>query len=112
VPVHLAELTTVWHLGFVSVICRIPYDNLGIAVLTNDMDNGGNIMEVIKFRLLDEALGMTPIDWNSRFALLLSSHPREAFHNSTESMQWQIKLRPLPFLVSRMPLSPPSNLQH
>ena len=27
-------------------------------------------MEIIKFRLIDEALGLTPIDWNSRFVCL------------------------------------------
>lgn len=45
------------------MLTRFPWDNLGIAVLTND---NPYISEVIKYRLIDEALALEPIDWNER----------------------------------------------
>lgn len=53
--------------GFNTQITRLPFDNLGVAVLTNDHTYGGSIMEIIKYRLLDEALGLKKIDWNNRY---------------------------------------------
>ncbi|ESK80791.1 penicillin-binding protein, partial [Moniliophthora roreri MCA 2997] len=44
---------------------RLPFDNIGVAVLTNDDDIGPIIREIIKYRLIDEALGLEPYDWDS-----------------------------------------------
>jgi hypothetical protein len=54
-------------LGFQSVISRMPFDNLGIAILTNDDLFGIAACEVIKWRLFDDALGLERVDWNSRY---------------------------------------------
>ncbi|RDB29989.1 Gigasin-6 [Hypsizygus marmoreus] len=59
--------------GFHTQITRLPFDDLGVAVLTNDNDYGNLIMEVIKGNLLDEALGLEKIDWNSRYQALVST---------------------------------------
>lgn len=53
-------------IGFQSQITRLPFDNVGVAVLTNDDKYGMIIMEIIKFHLLDKALGLDTIDWNGR----------------------------------------------
>lgn len=38
-----------------------------MAVLTNDNDAGIFYKEVIKYRLIEEALGLEKVDWNGRF---------------------------------------------
>ncbi|KAG6826577.1 hypothetical protein H0H92_015277, partial [Tricholoma furcatifolium] len=53
--------------GFTSLITRLPADNIGIAVLTNDQDYGSWWMRSIRYRLIDEALGLQYVDWDSRF---------------------------------------------
>jgi hypothetical protein len=45
----------------------MPFDNLGIAVLTNDGMFGGVICEVVKWRLFDDALGLERVDWDARY---------------------------------------------
>jgi hypothetical protein len=45
----------------------MPFDNLGVAILTNDALFGGAIGDVIKWRLFDDALGLERVDWNSRY---------------------------------------------
>lgn len=40
-----------------------------MAVLTNDDDVGPLFMEIIKFRLIDVALGLEKIDWSARFGI-------------------------------------------
>lgn len=54
-------------LGFNAVVTRLPWDNIGVAILTNDYELGSVISEVLKFRLIDEALGLDPIAWDVRF---------------------------------------------
>lgn len=44
---------------------------MGIAVITNDDIFGPLLKEVIKFRIADEALGLEPVDWDSRFVFFL-----------------------------------------
>ncbi|KAK1235669.1 hypothetical protein PQX77_001088, partial [Marasmius sp. AFHP31] len=51
--------------GFHSQIARLPYDNLGIAVLTNDHEFGIQIRDIIKFQILDVLLGLPPADFNT-----------------------------------------------
>ncbi|KAF8641380.1 hypothetical protein AX16_010001 [Volvariella volvacea WC 439] len=53
--------------GFHSQIARFPNDNLGVAVFTNDDVYGVLIMEAIKYILVDAALGLEPIDWDTRY---------------------------------------------
>ncbi|ESK85499.1 beta-lactamase [Moniliophthora roreri MCA 2997] len=51
--------------GAHTQVTRLPSDNVGIAVLTNDEDVGQSIRDIIRYRLIDEALGLEPYDWNS-----------------------------------------------
>jgi hypothetical protein len=51
--------------GYYGVISRYPNDKFGVAVLTNDDMYGFMIAEIIKYRIIDSALGMDPFDWNS-----------------------------------------------
>ncbi|KAJ3740199.1 beta-lactamase/transpeptidase-like protein [Lentinula detonsa] len=52
--------------GFHTQITRFPFNNVGVAVLTNDDAYGSVIMEIIKWRIVDELFSLRPIDWNSR----------------------------------------------
>ncbi|KAJ7049059.1 beta-lactamase/transpeptidase-like protein [Mycena amicta] len=54
--------------GFKSIVTRLPHDQIGIVVLTND-DDGVRVMEPVKFRILDELLGFheDPTDWAARY---------------------------------------------
>lgn len=52
--------------GFHTQVVRFPFENFGVAVLTNDDAYGDQFMEVIKWRLIDALLGLEPIDWDSR----------------------------------------------
>ncbi|KAF8884177.1 beta-lactamase/transpeptidase-like protein [Infundibulicybe gibba] len=63
--------------GFNSLISRLPNDGLGVAVLSNDDIYGGVFAEVVRGRVLDRALGLTEIDWDTRFKLILQV-PRPA----------------------------------
>ncbi|KAF9070756.1 hypothetical protein BDP27DRAFT_1220279 [Rhodocollybia butyracea] len=58
--------TCVYFSGFNTQITRFPFDNFGIAVLSNDDAYGDQFTEVIKWRLIDALLGLEPIDWNTR----------------------------------------------
>ncbi|KAG7088848.1 hypothetical protein E1B28_012802 [Marasmius oreades] len=50
-------------IGAHSQLSRLPFDNVGVAVLTNDDDTGAIFNEIIKFRLIDGALGLEPYNW-------------------------------------------------
>ncbi|KAJ7061146.1 beta-lactamase/transpeptidase-like protein, partial [Mycena amicta] len=53
--------------GFKSIVTRLPHDQIGIVVLTND-DDGVRVMEPVKFRILDSLLGFSdPTDWAARY---------------------------------------------
>ncbi|KAJ7607677.1 beta-lactamase/transpeptidase-like protein [Roridomyces roridus] len=58
--------------GFKSQVLRIPDQNLGVAVLSNDESFGTEIVETIKFRILDKVLQLPPIDWTARFKALVT----------------------------------------
>ncbi|RDB18673.1 Gigasin-6 [Hypsizygus marmoreus] len=64
--------------GFNSQISRLPYDGLGVAVLTNDNEHGKVQTEIVKNYILDKALGLEPIDWSSRYQKLRSIPPARA----------------------------------
>ncbi|KAF9461080.1 beta-lactamase/transpeptidase-like protein [Collybia nuda] len=62
--------------GFHSRVVRLPFDNIGLAVLTNDDDAGFIFSDIIKYRLIEVALGLKQVDWSSRFkASLLQQIP-------------------------------------
>nr|GAT61300.1 predicted protein [Mycena chlorophos] len=54
--------------GYKSIVTRLPHEQIGIVVLTND-DDGVRVMEPVKFRILDELLklGNDPTDWRGRY---------------------------------------------
>ncbi|KAF5380041.1 hypothetical protein D9615_006156 [Tricholomella constricta] len=64
--------------GFNTQISRLPYDNFGVSVLTNDNEYGKVIGEIIKNHIIDKALGLEPIDWNSRYKAQKSIPPVRA----------------------------------
>ncbi|GLB39321.1 putative beta-lactamase [Lyophyllum shimeji] len=64
--------------GFNTQISRLPYDNFGVSVLTNDNEYGKVIGEIIKNHIIDKTLGLEPIDWNSRWKALKSIAPTRA----------------------------------
>ncbi|KAF8316077.1 beta-lactamase/transpeptidase-like protein [Clavulina sp. PMI_390] len=51
--------------GWLSLFSRAPREGLGIAVLTN-WDEGAHVMEAIKYRLYERALGLNSVDWSAR----------------------------------------------
>ncbi|KAJ7484270.1 beta-lactamase/transpeptidase-like protein [Mycena latifolia] len=53
--------------GYHSRITRFPNDGVGIAIFTNDDNAGPLLKEVLKFRIADEAFGLDPVDWKSRY---------------------------------------------
>ena len=59
----------VWHNGgidgFYSFIGFLPYDNLGIVILTNR--SGNPLPEIISRRIFDREGSLEEIDWNARF---------------------------------------------
>ncbi|KAF9255424.1 beta-lactamase/transpeptidase-like protein [Marasmius fiardii PR-910] len=61
--------------GAHSLLSRLPFDNIGVAVLTNDDDTGAIFNNIIKYRLLDEALGLEPYNWTEIILNQLLSTP-------------------------------------
>ncbi|KAJ7163474.1 beta-lactamase/transpeptidase-like protein [Mycena crocata] len=68
--------------GFRSQITRIPEQNFGVAILSNDDSFGQHIVEAIKFRIIDEALKLEAIDWTNRFKFLVTA----GFNGRTDSI--------------------------
>ncbi|KAJ7748424.1 beta-lactamase/transpeptidase-like protein [Mycena metata] len=52
--------------GFKTIVSRLPHDNIGLVVLSND-DNGVRVMEPVKFQIIDTLLGLEPINWSQRY---------------------------------------------
>ncbi|KAL0953877.1 hypothetical protein HGRIS_005051 [Hohenbuehelia grisea] len=48
--------------GFNSIVSRLPFEKIGIAVLTNDDQVGDVLANIIKYRIVDLALGMPPLN--------------------------------------------------
>ncbi|KAJ7249404.1 beta-lactamase/transpeptidase-like protein [Mycena rebaudengoi] len=62
--------------GYHSQVTRLPFDGLGIAVLTNDDNYGPVFLEAIKYRIIDAALGLEPVDWSARYQASVSADAR------------------------------------
>ncbi|KIJ33420.1 hypothetical protein M422DRAFT_35523 [Sphaerobolus stellatus SS14] len=55
--------------GHYTVISRAPFDGIGIAILTNAYPPGGSpLMELVKWRLYEKALGLKHVDWDSKYS--------------------------------------------
>lgn len=48
-------------------ITRLPNSNLGIAVFSNDDTYGTQLVEIVKWRIVDEVFGLPLIDWSARY---------------------------------------------
>ncbi|KAF9524497.1 beta-lactamase/transpeptidase-like protein [Crepidotus variabilis] len=59
--------------GFKTGIARFPQDQFGVISLSND-DNGGFITESVKWRVVDDVLGLERVDWNSRYEKIWSDY--------------------------------------
>ncbi|RDB30719.1 Gigasin-6 [Hypsizygus marmoreus] len=64
--------------GFNTQVSRLPNDGLGVAVLTNDNEHGKSTSQIIKYYLMDRALGLEPIDWSGRLMAQKSVPPTRA----------------------------------
>ncbi|KAG5643451.1 hypothetical protein DXG03_000924 [Asterophora parasitica] len=64
--------------GFNTQISRLPNDNFGVSVLTNDHEYGKVLTEIIKNHIIDKTLGLDPIDWNTRYKNVKSIPPVRA----------------------------------
>ncbi|KAJ7812487.1 hypothetical protein B0H14DRAFT_1454179 [Mycena olivaceomarginata] len=53
--------------GYQSRITRFPFDNAGVAILTNDETFGSIMQEIIKYRLADAIFGLEALDLTSRY---------------------------------------------
>lgn len=57
-------------IGHKSTVIRVPDSMIGIAIMNNDEQLGGKYYETIKLMILDELLGLEPIDWRERWVRL------------------------------------------
>lgn len=59
----------VWHNGgidgFYTLMALLPDDNVGVVIFTNRLDRAA--AEVLLRNVFDRMLGLTPVDWDSRF---------------------------------------------
>ncbi|THU79478.1 beta-lactamase/transpeptidase-like protein [Dendrothele bispora CBS 962.96] len=67
--------------GFISQISRFPFDNVGVAVFCNDDSFGSVITDILKWRIVDGAFALDPVDWSTRSKLAAST----AFNQSLSS---------------------------
>ncbi|KAG6908807.1 hypothetical protein DXG01_003254 [Tephrocybe rancida] len=61
--------------GFNSQVSRLPNDGVGVAVLTNDNEYGKLISQLVKYYIMDRALGLAPIDWSTRLMAQKTTPP-------------------------------------
>ncbi|KAJ7017530.1 beta-lactamase/transpeptidase-like protein, partial [Mycena alexandri] len=62
--------------GFKTIVSRLPHDNIGLVVLSND-DNGVRVMEPVKFQIIDALVGLEPINWSQRYIDLITKGVRD-----------------------------------
>ena len=51
--------------GFITVVSFMPFDNIGVVVLTNKSPNP--LPQIVSYNVYDSLLGLDPVDWNGRF---------------------------------------------
>ncbi|KAF5373108.1 hypothetical protein D9758_001608 [Tetrapyrgos nigripes] len=74
----------------VTVISRFPFENVGVAVFSNDGTYGRQINEIIKWRIVDQVFGFGPIDWSKRYKSLASSR-----YNQTMASKFPRPVEPI-----------------
>jgi CubicO group peptidase (beta-lactamase class C family) len=52
--------------GYTTECMLLPDDGIGVAVLTNASSSGA-LASVVAYRVLDELLGLEPVDWSAQF---------------------------------------------
>ncbi|MEB3323049.1 MAG: serine hydrolase, partial [Synechococcaceae cyanobacterium] len=52
--------------GFISSMIWLPNERIGVVVLTNRSGDANPVPTIVQQRVLDELLGLDPIDWNAR----------------------------------------------
>lgn len=52
--------------GQASRIVRIPGSGVGIAIVANELDLGFHFVMVASYRIMDNMLGLEPINWEKR----------------------------------------------
>ncbi|KAJ7130378.1 beta-lactamase/transpeptidase-like protein [Mycena epipterygia] len=81
--------------GFKTIVSRLPHENIGIVVLSND-DNGVRVMEPVKFKIIDTLLGLEPVDWAQRYVELIAKGIRD---------NQAVTARPLPPVLPTSPFA-------
>ncbi|KAH8795142.1 hypothetical protein DL96DRAFT_1649621, partial [Flagelloscypha sp. PMI_526] len=56
-----------------SAMATLPNRQFGVTVMSNAQNNGGALAQIIKFRLMDAAMGLDPIDWTSIYVQLMQA---------------------------------------
>ncbi len=76
----------VWHNGgidgFYTLLALLPDDNVGVVIFTNRLDPRA-AAEVLLRNVFDRMLGLTPVDWDSRF------HEAEAKGKKAEDAEFK-----------------------
>ena len=83
--------------GFVTNVCFMPDENLGIAIFTNN-DNQ-DFFELLRYEIMDAYLGLPYKDY-SQMVLPGFTEQREKLLNDINSMKDRIKNKPLPLPVN------------
>lgn len=52
--------------GFISSMVWLPNERIGVVVLTNRSGEANPVPTIVQQRVLDDLLGLDPIDWNAR----------------------------------------------
>lgn len=52
--------------GFISAMGWLPYDGIGVMVLSNMSGEANPVPGLIQYRVFDDLLGLEPVDWNAR----------------------------------------------
>ncbi|KAF8217636.1 beta-lactamase/transpeptidase-like protein [Mycena galopus ATCC 62051] len=94
-------------IGFHAQITRFPNDNFGIAVLTNDDTLGNALKEVVKFRVIDAAFGLVPVNWSARcFSFLTTSQRKRTCRLTGEIFRYQASIAASEVALPTIPALP------
>jgi CubicO group peptidase (beta-lactamase class C family) len=72
-----------WQIGFYSTVVLVPSAKLGIAILTNA--DSTPAMNALKYRLLDQYLGLPPSDWITAVAEASAETPTQEAPRAPQS---------------------------